>query len=62
VDEIYHKVLADKTINDYQAADPGKRKEIQLEVIQQVLESYSWGMPANLYDDMRDKVRLAQKT
>ena len=62
VDEIYHKVLTDKTINDYQAADPGKKKEIQLEVMQQVLESYSWGMPANLYDDMRDKVRLALKS
>ena len=61
VDEIYRKVLADKTINDYQSADPGKKKEIQLEVMQQVLKSYSWGMPANLYDEMRNKVRLNQK-
>ena len=59
VDEIFRKVLTQDRINNYNAyADGAKKAEIQRQVADEILKTYSWGLP----DATKEKLKIiAQK-
>jgi hypothetical protein len=56
VDEIYNEVLTSEVIQAYKTAQPDGKKSIQRDVMQQILDSYSWGMPDDLHNEMKNRL------
>jgi hypothetical protein len=52
VDEIFRKVLTQDRVNNYLYADGAKKVEIQRQVADEILKTYSWGLP----DSTREKL------
>jgi len=57
VDEIFSKVLSKDRVNSYIQADGTKKAEIQRQVAQEILKTYSWGLP----DATKEKLKSIAK-
>ena len=53
VDEIYHKVLTPKIVDEYQKANPSRKKELLLSIYKMIVDRYSWGAPPEVIIQMR---------
>jgi len=58
VDEIFRKVLTQDRVNNYSSADAAKKAEIQKQIAEEILKTYSWG----LTDDTKAKLRSIAQT
>jgi hypothetical protein len=58
VDEIFRKVLTQDRVDNYSSADAAKKAEIQKQVAEEILKTYSWG----LTDDTKAKLRSIAQT
>lgn len=43
-DEIFRKVLTQDRVDNYSSADAAKKAEIQKQVAEEILKTYSWGL------------------
>jgi hypothetical protein len=58
VDEIFRKVLTQDRVDNYSSADTAKKAEIQKQIAEEILKTYSWG----LTDDTKAKLRSIAQT
>jgi septal ring factor EnvC (AmiA/AmiB activator) len=56
VDEIYHQVLTQDRVRTYNIGSSNEKQSIQREIMQEIVENYSWGMPEDLLDEMKSRL------
>lgn len=56
VDEIYNRLLAPNQIQTYEGANDAQKSEILRGLYRQILDQYSWGMPEDLKQEMKNRV------